>query len=316
MDDIYDMEKYIGRKYHRLTITEILPKIQGKVRDVFAVCDCGNEVITSLHNLKYQKFPSCGCRNLPLIGTKFKNKVGFEFEILGHIDERKVNTHKPYKRLHIRFTATGTERICDPKEVSNGAIKDILSPSVCGVGFLGKEGVDTTEQSYQTWVDMLKRCYKPKSEQVAKTYKDCSVSSDWHNYSNFKKWYDKTYIQDYRLDKDLKILGNRFYSEDTCTWLPNDVNVFFTGGLVNGVHYSNSKGKWVAQCQDGKLTSTGSKRQTYLGSFDNEVDALSAYKEFKLEKLLKLKDKFPLVPEYVWVNGETFIKSLKPSNYS
>ena len=49
------------------------------------------------------------------------------------------------------------------------------------------------EPSYESWHAMITRCYSKKTQERQKTYKDCEVCEEWHNYSNFKKWYDENY---------------------------------------------------------------------------------------------------------------------------
>lgn len=73
-------------------------------------------------------------------------------------------------------------------------------------------------KSYKTWLEMLRRCYCPKSLEKNPTYKDCKVCDEWHNYQNFAKWFDETYIEGHHLDKDIKGNG-KLYSPSTCTWV-------------------------------------------------------------------------------------------------
>lgn len=75
---------------------------------------------------------------------------------------------------------------------------------------------------YQTWKDMIKRCYSTKCQEKFPTYKGCSVSADWHTFSNFKAWMEKQNWEGKQLDKDILIEGNKVYSPETC--------VFVSGG--------------------------------------------------------------------------------------
>jgi hypothetical protein len=137
------------------------------------------------------------------------------------------------------------------------------------------------------------------------------VCKEWHNYQTFAEWYYKYHIEGYRLDKDLKVMGTKVYSPETCTFIPVELNSFLTGGLKRGIHYSKSKGKWIAQCQNGEVCSNGKKRQTYLGTYINEEDALNAYKTFKIGKLLELRQRFSDVDTILFDNIESFIVNLK-----
>ena len=41
---------------------------------------------------------------------------------------------------------------------------------------------------YQTWTNMLNRCYSIKYQERNKTYIGCSVSEEWKTFSNFRSW--------------------------------------------------------------------------------------------------------------------------------
>jgi len=92
------------------------------------------------------------------------------------------------------------------------------------------------------------------------------------------------------LDKDLLIAGNKLYSEHTCVFVPNEINVFFTdrgnarGEYPVGVNFDKQKGKFKVQCWvNGK--------QKTMGRFNTPEEAFAVYKPFKeaLCKQLALK---------------------------
>jgi hypothetical protein len=60
--NIEKAKQFVGKKFGRLTITELLPE-QGKQGHfiVKCKCDCGNEKITNLSSVKRQRTNSCGC---------------------------------------------------------------------------------------------------------------------------------------------------------------------------------------------------------------------------------------------------------------
>lgn len=49
----------------------------------------------------------------------------------------------------------------------------------------------------------------------------------WKYLSNFKKWYDEHYVEGWHLDKDILMQGNKFYSPETCCFVPFEINVLF-----------------------------------------------------------------------------------------
>ena len=92
------------------------------------------------------------------------------------------------------------------------------------------------------------------------------------------------------MDKDLLFVGNKTYSETTCIFVPNEINLFFTdrgndrGDNPVGVCFDKSVGKFKAYCNvNGK--------QQALGYFNTSEEAFAAYKPFKeaLCKQLALK---------------------------
>ena len=95
----------------------------------------------------------------------------------------------------------------------------------------------------------------------------------------------------FHLDKDILIKGNKIYSEDTCCFVPAEINSLFIkcdrsrGEYPLGVNYHKATRKFVAQISYRKT-------KTHLGLYDTVEDAFKAYKKSK-EKLIKsLADKY------------------------
>lgn len=101
------------------------------------------------------------------------------------------------------------------KKIYNFGVLDILSKDERGKSL----------KSYKVWTSMLVRCYSDKYHQKEPSYIGCRVCEDWLYFSNFKKWFDKNYIDGYELDKD--IVGgkeNKIYSPQTCCFVPKFIN--------------------------------------------------------------------------------------------
>lgn len=106
----------------------------------------------------------------------------------------------------------------------------------------------------------------------------------WHNFQNFAEWCytQKEYVEnkDWCLDKDVLVKGNKLYSEDTCAFVPRDINNMFTlrirkrGDCPLGVHWDNTKEKYVAQVNKGH-------KRTFLGYFTDPLPAFAVYKKAK-----------------------------------
>ena len=81
-------------------------------------------------------------------------------------------------------------------------------------------------KEYDLWTGMLERCFSEKSQTRYPTYKSCSVSDNFLNYSFFYDWcqgqigFGKVDEKgrSWCLDKDLLFIGNKTYSETTCVF--------------------------------------------------------------------------------------------------
>lgn len=137
---------------------------------------------------------------------------------------------------------------------------------------------------HQTWVDMLKRCYSARLHKRHPTYIGCTVSKEWHTFSNFKAWMEKQDFEGKQLDKDLLFEGNKIYSADTCVFVSPMVNTFTVdrgndrGEWLIGVDYHRSTGKFQARC-----CNPFSEKKEYLGLFTCEQQAHQAWLKRKLE---------------------------------
>ena len=177
-----------------------------------------------------------------------------------------------------------------------------MSKLVYGKGFNDKTRpvfVDgKVVKEYSLWQSMLSRCFSEKYQTHKPTYKGCNVSDNFLNYSFFYDWCHKQTgfgnIDDkgrsWCLDKDLLLVGNKTYSETSCVFVPQEINLFFIdsgnarGDYPLGVYFHKASGKFQAQC---KVNS----KQQYLGYFNTPQEAFAVYKHFKedLCKQLALK---------------------------
>lgn len=156
---------------------------------------------------------------------------------------------------------------------------------VCGVGvnnrkYLARVNGKITKE-YNLWKTLLNRCYSPECQRKNPTYLGCSASENFKSYTYFHDWC-QTQIgfgqQDFQLDKDLIFKGNKVYSEDTCLFLPKQLNLMLTsrradrGSLPIGV--SADGGKFMAKC----CTDNPSR---HIGVFNTPEEAHNAYKQVK-----------------------------------
>ena len=138
---------------------------------------------------------------------------------------------------------------------------------------------------YKVWKHMLERCYDTKVQERQPTYIGCSVCSEWYDFQTFGEWYETNYPKDggkYELDKDLKIIGNKVYSPDTCLFVSNQVNSFTIncgasrGRYMIGVCRHKHAGKFQARCRN-----TIAGKGDYLGLFTSEIEAHLAWRKHK-----------------------------------
>ena len=81
---------------------------------------------------------------------------------------------------------------------------------------------------YGTWKNMIHRCYSDKFQIRYPTYIGCSVCDEWLVLSNFKEWFDANYLDGMALDKDILIPGNKIYSPEACSFVPQYINSLMT----------------------------------------------------------------------------------------
>lgn len=192
----------------------------------------------------------------------------------------------------IRFLNNGFEKEYDIRSISSNNIKNPLTPKVYGVGYLGENCYNikyiSKDISYRKWVSMLCRCYNTKK--INKPYKDCTVCNEWHNFSIFKEWFDKNYVDGWELDKDLFSKGNKIYSPDTCCFLPLEINRYLASlksrnKYLLGVYFDKVLNKF-----ESHITINGKNK--FLGRFETEDEAYQAYKFEKKKELKRVADKY------------------------
>ena len=156
---------------------------------------------------------------------------------------------------------------------------------ICGVGindgkYIQVKGSDV-EYAYSIWRKMLDRCYNKDNKSYV-TYHDCSVSEDFKHFSRFYEWAKNQVgfgLENYHLDKDILVKGNKEYSSSRCAFVPRSLNSFLTSrknhrgsSKLVGVSFHSRDLIYQARVSDGF------GKRIHLGVFDNEEDAFQAYK--------------------------------------
>ena len=218
------------------------------------------------------------------VGKVLKSKNFGKFKILKYNDNRNVD---------IQFINTGFETTVQLVQVRSGEVKDPYSPSVCGVGILGTKYPSTVNsrntKEYALWQRMLERCYSDTNvcndyKKKNPTYVGCEASENFKSYEYFYEWCHKQIgfgVDGFELDKDLLLKGNKVYSENTCIFIPAEINLLL-------IKRKASRGKHligVSWCKRDKvfraMVSRNKGKQEHLGSFNTEIEAFNAYKQAK-----------------------------------
>lgn len=233
------------------------------------------------------------------VGSVHKsNNYGY-FEVVDYVRSTEV---------YVKFISTGNIVRTRAGKIRNGVIKDLMMPSVYGVGFvgIGDKNKSNFTVAYNKWLSMLTRCYAEGSKVENPTYSDCTVCEEWHNFQNFAKWFEDSYpggeSKDWQLDKDLKVIGNKTYSPDTCIFIPQNVNLFTVanqgsrGKYMIGVSWNTEKRKFRAQCNNPLTTAN-----EHIGYFTNELSAHIAWRKVKSAHAVKLANaqSLPYVAEVI-----------------
>ena len=213
------------------------------------------------------------------VGKILKSKNSGDFKIVKYNNSRNVE---------IQFINTGYETSAQLEHIKNGNVKDPYVASVHGVGIAGAKysitinGRNTKE--YDLWYSMLRRCYSESFKKKQPTYEGCEVSDNFKYYEYFYDWCHKQIgfgVEGFEIDKDLLIKGNKVYNEDSCVFLPAEINTVLVkctasrGEHLIGVCWSKTANAFKATVRKNK------GKSEHLGCFKTEIEAFNAYKVAK-----------------------------------
>lgn len=153
----------------------------------------------------------------------------------------------------------------------------------------GKSVMVSRCKVYETWVQMLRRCYSEAALKKKPSYRGCFVCEEWKYFSNFKAWMETQDWEGKHLDKDLLVFGNKEYGPEKCLFINPKLNSFITETKINkgeyatGVckkwnkHYPNYT-RFATYCGDPI-----SGKRIQIGTFKTESEARIAYLAQKLK---------------------------------
>lgn len=152
------------------------------------------------------------------------------------------------------------------------------------------DGKQIKTPEYVLWCSINSRCKVGSKQQKRQvTYIGCYLSTNFLNFQYFATWCNKQKHfksldkngRKYHLDKDILIKGNKCYGENTCVFVPCEINTFFIkcdaarNNLPIGVTKVNKSFNFRAKCKDF----TG--KQVHLGVRATPEEAFVLYKTFK-----------------------------------
>ena len=167
----------------------------------------------------------------------------------------------------------------------------VLNHKVVGVGNNDLNCINENQIAYNSWREMIKRCYDAKSLRRRSSYIDCYVCEEWLSYKNFLRWFEDNYVDGWELDKDILDFGNRIYAPNKCCFVPKKINIIFSknlkskNGLPLGVSFNKKLNKYRAECSINGVN-------TYLGLFNTAEEAFQTYKEAKEEYIQCLAEEY------------------------
>lgn len=184
-------------------------------------------------------------------------------------------------------------------------INDLLKPTVLNMGYVGLDYNRKTDRNlYTRWVNILNRCYNPKTTNYDRYGGiGVTVSEEWYNFSNFKKWFlDNVYDignESLVVDKDILIPNNTIYGSDTCLLVPISFNSIFAG--LN--EYSNkSQKKSTGKSGINKLDNGTYQLKLFQSTFSNfkSLDVANDTRINVYKALLNgLVQNYPTMPDKV-----------------
>lgn len=221
--------------------------------------------------------------NLYTISNKQTIFYGDKFKLnCGSI--AKVIDYKNKNNVFIR-TDTGYETYAQVGQLKDGRVKDKLTLTVFGVGYIGIGKHKSDSIAGTKWRDMLERVY----HNIPNAYQGITVNENWHCFQKFADWFELNYIEGYELDKDLKLYGNKTYCENSCIFVPRKLNVFF---------YNKEKNQYC-KLPHGVIKSGGNSTKftsaIEYSSTNTIQESMNNYwnqKYLKMQKLIKIYPKF------------------------
>ena len=171
------------------------------------------------------------------VGDIFQANEGGSVTVVGINGCESIMVISNDNHLHLQKKTAQSLRL--------GRIKNPYKKSVYGVGFLGAgkykaKRNERHDPAYRSWHSMMQRAYDPKYLKIKPTYNGCKVSEEWQNYQNYAEWFysqGNSQKKGFQIDKDLRIIGNKIYCKEACSFMPLQINVVLNDrGALRGIY--------------------------------------------------------------------------------
>lgn len=163
------------------------------------------------------------------------------------------------------------------------------------------DGTRETCPFYRKWVDLVKRVHSENYQLKYPTYRECSITDEWQKASGFKSWMQSQEWEGLELDKDILNLGNKYYSPETCVFVPKYVNYLLLmrdacrGSFPVGVQSKPVDKRYCASNQVVRYharVNNGLGEYISLGTFKEPQDAHLAWQHGKIDAILNVLQRY------------------------
>ena len=220
------------------------------------------------------------------LGKVFPSKVG---DFLVRKYDSVIN------KWEIEFLDTGyVSNIC-VGQILLGSVKDYRKPTVCGVGIVGDIGFcpQRDKDLYNIWKSLIARCYS-KTYHNLQCYHNVCVSDNFKHFQKFCNWathqrgFNK---KGWHLDKDLLSKESKIYSEETCCFIPQDINLLIRYPYRKGRDLPRGVVKTKTNNFTARLSTSGGVKR-HIGTYSTVEEAFTKYKEAKEAYVRSIADKW------------------------
>jgi hypothetical protein len=178
------------------------------------------------------------------------------------------------------------------------------------------DGVCCHTRAGVLWYSILQRVRVGSSAQ-SRRHLYSGVTSKFSDFNAFAVWCNSQvgYMNKddngnfWSLDKDIIVPFNKTYSEDTCAFVPNELNCLLVyssktrGEYPLGVHFAKREQRFVAQSNLNGV-------RKFLGYFPDEMTAHRAYQSCKIDKISEMMVKCRGMVDYRVIHGLELHKQL------